>query len=311
MKKIMIVAWLLASGSLFAQTLWSTSGSDIYYSSGNVGLGISNPDDRLHLNGNLGIPFNFQMTDRDFDRTMLKTGWSSGTGDYLYIKHGGNNTEAATYGIRITDQSSAFEVGKDDFSTSLFSISRSGNASIPNGLLSVQRGSGNQVLMVNGDSNTLMELFNDSDRGRLRLYRAGGSAYGQIIHDGIDFTLSTTAGSIKLSNNTIVDGNLESKKVKVTAIPGSVPDYVFAKDYDLMSLSEIEEFIRTKSHLPNIPGAQEIESKGQDVGELQLKLLEKIEELTLHMIEQNKEIIKLKERVESQDEELQRLKRKG
>ncbi len=87
---------------------------------------------------------------------------------------------------------------------------------------------------------------------------------------------------------TIIKGNLESKKVKVSATPGSVPDYVFSKDYTLNTLEEVEDFIQKNSHLPNIPSAKEIETNGQNLGELQLKLLEKIEELTLYAIAQEK-----------------------
>ncbi|MFY0592010.1 hypothetical protein [Roseivirga sp.] len=88
----------------------------------------------------------------------------------------------------------------------------------------------------------------------------------------------------------VVNGNIESKKVKVTATPGTVPDYVFKSDYKLRSLSELESYIKTNSHLPNIPSAKEVETKGQNVGEMQLKLLEKIEELTLYLIELEKKV---------------------
>ncbi|PWL28947.1 hypothetical protein [uncultured Roseivirga sp.] len=103
-----------------------------------------------------------------------------------------------------------------------------------------------------------------------------------------------SAAGGRLYGNLDVDGDIESKKVKVTASPGSVPDYVFSANYELKTLKEVEDFIRAKSHLPNIPSAKEIETNGQDVGELQLKLLEKIEELTLYVIELRKEIDHLK-----------------
>ena len=69
----------------------------------------------------------------------------------------------------------------------------------------------------------------------------------------------------------MVKGHLESQKVKVTAQPGSVPDYVFSTNYELKTLNEVEDFIKANSHLPNIPSAKEMETNGQDVGELQLK----------------------------------------
>ncbi|WP_286756022.1 hypothetical protein [Roseivirga sp. UBA838] len=116
----------------------------------------------------------------------------------------------------------------------------------------------------------------------------------------------TPSANFKLSvgGNVLAKGYIESKKVKVTATPGSVPDYVFFSNYKLWTLAEVEAFIKANSHLPNIPNAKEIETNGQDVGYLQLKLLEKIEELTLYMIEQNKEMVELKRTVKSQAEKI-------
>ena len=97
-------------------------------------------------------------------------------------------------------------------------------------------------------------------------------------------------GEVDINNNLNVVGNIETSKVKVTSSPGSFPDYVFSKDYQLKSLPELEAFILENGHLPNIPTAKEVEADGQDLGLIQQKLLEKIEELTLHMIGQNKKI---------------------
>ncbi|WP_448105173.1 hypothetical protein [Pedobacter panaciterrae] len=82
----------------------------------------------------------------------------------------------------------------------------------------------------------------------------------------------------------------ESVKVKLTA---TWPDYVFAKDYPLPSLQETEKHIQDKGHLPDIPSAEEVKVNGVDLGDMNAKLLKKIEELTLHLIEQNKRIEKL------------------
>ncbi|MGB4850578.1 MAG: hypothetical protein WBP41_21810, partial [Saprospiraceae bacterium] len=68
------------------------------------------------------------------------------------------------------------------------------------------------------------------------------------------------------------------------------PDYVFAPDYKSLSLSEVERFIQLHHHLPNIPSASEVEENGLAVGEMQSKMMEKIEELTLYIIELNKRI---------------------
>ncbi|MNL17066.1 hypothetical protein D3C87_1381380 [compost metagenome] len=82
-----------------------------------------------------------------------------------------------------------------------------------------------------------------------------------------------------------------------------VPDYVFAEDYKLKSLQEIEDYIKENKHLPEIPSAKEIEKNGLMLAEMNMNLLKKIEEMTLYMIEMKKEI-------EKQNEEIQILKTK-
>jgi hypothetical protein len=73
-------------------------------------------------------------------------------------------------------------------------------------------------------------------------------------------------------------------------------DYVFADDYALRPLSEVESFIKKNKHLPEIPSAEEVHKDGVDLAEMDAKLLQKIEELTLYVIEQQKEIERLKKR---------------
>jgi hypothetical protein len=80
-----------------------------------------------------------------------------------------------------------------------------------------------------------------------------------------------------------------------------VPDYVFEPGYDLRSINRLEEFLLSEKHLPNVPGAAEIREKGLNLAEFQMKLLEKIEELTLYTIKQAKQI-------ESRDAEIETLK---
>ncbi|MDF3027281.1 MAG: hypothetical protein K0S23_1588 [Fluviicola sp.] len=65
-------------------------------------------------------------------------------------------------------------------------------------------------------------------------------------------------------------------------------DYVFAPEYKLMSLPELEKYVTENKHLPNIPSAEEVVKEGMDVGQMTAKLLEKVEEMSLYIIEQNK-----------------------
>lgn len=95
---------------------------------------------------------------------------------------------------------------------------------------------------------------------------------------------------IKFLNNGIAkfDGKIHAKEIEVKANVWA--DYVFKKDYQLKSLEDVEKHITEKGHLPNIPAAQEVLENGINVAEMNSKLLEKIEELTLYSIGQNKQI---------------------
>lgn len=116
---------------------------------------------------------------------------------------------------------------------------------------------------------------------------------------------------VKFFNNAIArfDGKIKAKEVEVKTNVWA--DYVFKKEYQLKSLEDVEKHIIEKGHLPNIPTAQEVLENGINVAEMNSKLLEKIEELTLYSIEQNKQLNFQAEEIKmlkKQSEELQELK---
>ena len=96
--------------------------------------------------------------------------------------------------------------------------------------------------------------------------------------------IGTTNPKEKLS----VNGNIRAKEVKVEI--ENWPDYVFKADYDLPSLDDVKKHIAIKGHLPNIPSAKEISEQGAALGALNVKLLEKIEELTLYTLDQEAQL---------------------
>lgn len=96
---------------------------------------------------------------------------------------------------------------------------------------------------------------------------------------------TTDPGNYKLA----VEGNICARKVRVTEAP-FWSDFVFESDYQLMSLEEVEAFIEQNGHLPGVPSAEEVESDGVDLLEMNAILLQKIEELTLYIIELEKKI---------------------
>lgn len=133
----------------------------------------------------------------------------------------------------------------------------------------------------------------------------GDYSYIQAIQPGNDYRklilnptngnvgIGTTSPSEKLS----VNGTILTKKVKVTQLGWS--DYVFKPNYNLRTLTEVEQYIKTHQHLPDVPSDKEVKSNGIDVGETQAMLLRKIEELTLYMIEQQKQNEQQQKEIES------------
>ena len=94
------------------------------------------------------------------------------------------------------------------------------------------------------------------------------------------------------------NGDLYTQGVKVRP-PGQFPDYVFDKTYPLMPLHELQQYIDQHHHLPHMPSAEAVAQEGQmDLGEMNTRLLEKVEELTLYILQQEKRIQNLEERLE-------------
>lgn len=99
---------------------------------------------------------------------------------------------------------------------------------------------------------------------------------------------TASAGSYKLA----VNGTIGARRVKVTQ-ENPWADFVFDDDYPLLSLPETAAFIRQHKHLPGIPTTEEVNKDGVDLGEMNTKLLQKVEELTLHLIGQDKRMAAL------------------
>ncbi|MBN1184835.1 MAG: hypothetical protein JXB49_21290, partial [Bacteroidales bacterium] len=102
--------------------------------------------------------------------------------------------------------------------------------------------------------------------------------------------------AVGIKNNVVITpaGTLEAKEIKVKVEPGSAADFVFEEDYNLRSLQEVEAFIKENKHLPDVAPAKDMEENGVNLSEQNQLLLQKIEELTLYIIEQQKEIEGLK-----------------
>lgn len=142
--------------------------------------------------------------------------------------------------------------------------------------------------------NTANSSFVNGTRGFGRIYIGNTTNFPLLISNPI------AQNSYRL----LVEGGVLTEKVKVALrSTANWADYVFGENYNLMPLSDVEKFIIKNKHLPNVPSAEELKNEGLDLGEMQAKQMEKIEELTLYVIEQNKKL----ERQEKEIEELKSL----
>jgi len=128
------------------------------------------------------------------------------------------------------------------------------------------------------------------------IYSLGGGT--NVMSGNLGLGTSDTKG-FKLA----VNGNIRAKEIKVET--ASWPDYVFEENYASPSLAEIENYIKVHKHLPEIPSAEEVKAaNGVSLGEMNNKLLKKMEEMTLHMIEMNKRLNVLNDQVSEQKSQL-------
>ncbi len=153
-----------------------------------------------------------------------------------------------------------------------------------------------------------------------RIYAMGINSYGSFFinddtnNERLTITQSgnigigtTNPGNYKLA----VEGTIGAREVKVTAEAWS--DFVFHPTYKLRTLGEVEQFIKANNHLPEIPTEAEVKQNGVGLGEMNAKLLQKIEELTLYVIEQQKRIQELEkqnERISQLEEKIEKIANK-
>ncbi|WP_285060267.1 hypothetical protein [Pedobacter ginsengisoli] len=131
-------------------------------------------------------------------------------------------------------------------------------------------------------------------------YGTGALTDRMTISNSGNVGIGTTTPAEKLS----VKGKIRAQEVKVEM--ANWADFVFAKDFKLPTLKETEKHIQEKGHLPGIPSAAEVEKNGIELGDMNKKLLQKIEELTLYLIEQEKKIQTLNNQVENLQENQKR-----
>ncbi len=123
------------------------------------------------------------------------------------------------------------------------------------------------------------------------------------FHVNGNMLIGGNSANIKTGYSLSVDGKIVAEEVLVQ-LSTSWPDYVFNKDYKLMPLKELEKSIRENNHLPNIPTAAEVEKEGITLGDMNKRLMEKVEELTLYIIDLDKKNNALTERMRKMESKM-------
>lgn len=157
--------------------------------------------------------------------------------------------------------------------------------------------------IATGSAGTRIGVFGTASGGTSNWagYFSSGNVY---VSNDLRIGSILGAAGYKLS----VNGKIMCTELRVLPT-SSWPDYVFANDYELMPLNDLESYIEREKHLPGMPAASEIdEGKGFDVGEMQRRTVEKVEELTLYVIQANKTLEKANERLNELDAENKQLR---
>ena len=148
------------------------------------------------------------------------------------------------------------------------------------------------------DAETGMYWMYDGYGNRMEL--RGKTSYGSF---GPHILIKRNSGDIAIGGENFaagyklsIEGKVICEEVRVS-LNEDWPDYVFGDDYSLLPITALEKHINEKGHLPNIPAAEEIQSSGIELGEMQRLMMEKIEELSLYIIQQEKRITELEEKL--------------
>ena len=260
--------------------------------SGNLGLGVLNPQAKLDVIGTVKFRNGFQLPGiLEYTNPITPPAY------FLVIDANGNVTK------RAFSKDTPYPNPKPDPKPT--TICDLQNSDGTKGLLNPTWASGLNKLYSQcpyvyvGIGTTTprvnLDVIGTTFTNRLAIGNIDPTTISTYFHLKTDATAVTNTSTVFIIENTTTklmqlnnQGLLKVREVKVDL--DVWPDYVFEKNYDLKPLKQVENYIQKEGHLPNVPSAKEVVENGANLGEMNKILLEKVEELTLYLIEQDKRI---------------------
>ncbi len=243
--------------------------------SGNLNTFVGSGSGQFNTNGNSNSFFG--------ERSGQSNG--SGIGNVAFGSNAGNSNNGGNYNTYIGYGAACEEIATG--SNNVFIGAFAGFSTNPD--------ISNQLVIGNFENNQL--ISGDFLASTLKLNGKVGIGGTALTYFG-NFPITSGAVNNVANYNLFVKGGILTEEIRVS-IATTWADYVFSKDYKMPSLPELEKQIQVKGHLPNMPSAQEVAANGIELGEMAKMQQEKIEELTLYIIQINKELQELKAKIKN------------
>lgn len=325
----MLVAVTFTTTYSYAQWLNQSGTGNYYLNSGNVGIGTATPTQALWVVGTIvGTHISAQgnlSVASDVDARIYLSNTTATTGqNWNLISETNGSFETGIYGaapfqtitstgnvgIGTTTPANKFVVENNGNSNNYHMAGFYNNSTAPGAVAGIEIMAGNAGVggggllfyKGNGQSSDPNGFFIDNSQNAPLGLMTNNTERMRISSSG-NVGIGTTTPDQKLT----VNGTIHAKQINVDLnVPG--PDYVFKKGYKLKTLPEINRYIILNKHLPEIPSAKSMEQNGINVSELNMKLLQKVEELTLYLIEKDKQDKQKDTQLQIQQEQINQLK---
>lgn len=278
-----------------ANSVWSPWHKVLMAVNGKAGLGTSNPEGDLHISKNRASIYIDNLS---------TSNWS-----FLRFKGPGTNY----WDIGQYSDNDFLEFRPKGSSEKRMLLFQDGVLKTSNKIDITASGDGQELIRFSTDRPWAFEQEGISSATSLVLKSiVGGKVFRikdvnnfEAFHIGASSGNAYFAGNVGIGTTTpdsklTVNGIIHSQEIKVTVDAGA--DYVFEPDYDLQSLAELNNYIKQYKHLPEVPSAAEMEEEGIELSKMNILLLKKIEEMTLHLIKQEERIEEQNDKLAEQDD---------